>query len=179
MWTETKIVPSTWYIFNVQGCTHTDFHICALNFYWLSWGTDRFLQGKAKRCFRDWPFFVLLCFVFFFAFLVILSLICSVIMQILINMWKSDHMKAWNSIRNDCGGFIKNHMQWQLNSLNSQSVFCTRSEVCILHLVCSLYPVCSLYFVMTVLLMHCFKYLKIKQDYYVDVFQSSDVSNTL
>ena len=100
-------------------------------------------------------------------------------MQILINMWKSDLMKAWNSIRNDCGGFIKNHMQWQLNSLNSQSVFCTRSEVCILHLVCSLYPVCSLYFVMTVLLMHCFKYLKIKQDYYVDVFQSSDVSNTL
>ena len=37
--TETKTVPSTWYIFNVQGCTHTDFHICALYFYWLTWGT--------------------------------------------------------------------------------------------------------------------------------------------
>ena len=32
MRTETKTVPSTSYIFNVQGCTHTDFHICAL--YW-------------------------------------------------------------------------------------------------------------------------------------------------
>ena len=27
MRTETKTVPSTWYVFNVQRCTHTDFHI--------------------------------------------------------------------------------------------------------------------------------------------------------
>ena len=54
--TETKTVPSTWYIFNVQGCTHTDFHICALYCYWLTWGTGEFLKGKAKRFFRDWPF---------------------------------------------------------------------------------------------------------------------------
>ena len=56
MRTETKTVPSTWYIFNVQGCTHTDFHICALYCYWLTWGTGEFLKGKAKRFFRDWPF---------------------------------------------------------------------------------------------------------------------------
>ena len=30
MRTETKTVPSTWYIFKVQRCTHTDFYICAL-----------------------------------------------------------------------------------------------------------------------------------------------------
>ena len=46
--TETKTVPFTWYILNVQGCTHTDFHICALYCY--------IVKGKAKRFFRDWPF---------------------------------------------------------------------------------------------------------------------------
>ena len=58
MRTETKTVPSTWYIFNFQGCTHTDyFSLCALYCYWLStWGTSEFLYGKAKSCFRDWPF---------------------------------------------------------------------------------------------------------------------------
>ena len=24
-----------------------------------------------------------------------------------INMWKSDYVKAWNSIKNDCGRFLK------------------------------------------------------------------------
>ena len=44
MRTETKTVLSTWYIFNVQGCTRTDFSICALYCYWLSaWGTSEFL----------------------------------------------------------------------------------------------------------------------------------------
>ena len=73
--TETKTVPSTWYIFNVQGCTHTDFHICALYCYWLTWGTGEFLKGKAKRFFRDWPFV---------KGLVVLSLISLVTTQILI-----------------------------------------------------------------------------------------------
>ena len=40
---EAKTVPSTWYIFNVQGCTHIDFHICALHCFWLTWGTGEFL----------------------------------------------------------------------------------------------------------------------------------------
>ena len=39
MRTETKTVPSTWYIFKVQGCTHTDFYICTLYCHWLTWGT--------------------------------------------------------------------------------------------------------------------------------------------
>ena len=43
MRTETKTVPSTWYIFSVQGCTHIDFHICALDCFWLTWGTGEFL----------------------------------------------------------------------------------------------------------------------------------------
>ena len=44
MRTETKIVPSTWYIFNVHRCTHTGFSICALHCYWLStWGASEFL----------------------------------------------------------------------------------------------------------------------------------------
>ena len=34
MRTETKTVPSTSSFFNVQGCTHTDFHICASCCYW-------------------------------------------------------------------------------------------------------------------------------------------------
>ena len=43
MRTETKTVPSTWYSFNVQRCTHTDFVICVLYYYLLSCGTSEFL----------------------------------------------------------------------------------------------------------------------------------------
>ena len=31
MRTETKTVPPTEYIFNVQGCTHTEFYMCTLH----------------------------------------------------------------------------------------------------------------------------------------------------
>ena len=48
MRTETETVASTWYSFNVQGCTHTDFHISALYCHWLTWGTDEFRLGKAR-----------------------------------------------------------------------------------------------------------------------------------
>ena len=94
MRTETKTVPSTWFIFNVQGCTHTS--ICALYCYrHSSWGTSEFL---AKSCFRDWPFV-------YFSGGFISHLFGD---YANINMWKSDHMKAWDSIKEDCGRFVKN-----------------------------------------------------------------------
>ena len=31
-----------------------------------------------------------------------------------INRWKSDYIKTWNSIKNDCGRFVKNQIQWPL-----------------------------------------------------------------
>ena len=49
MRTETKTVPSTSYMFNVQGCTHADFHICAIYCYQLTRGTGEFLQGKCDN----------------------------------------------------------------------------------------------------------------------------------
>ena len=49
--------------------------MCLIYCYRLTWGTGEILQGKAKRCFRDKPFVY---------FLVVLSLICLVTMQILI-----------------------------------------------------------------------------------------------
>ena len=64
----------------------------------------RILMGKAKRCFRDWPFV-------YFSGGFISHLFGD---YAYINLWKSDHMKAWNSIKNDCGRFVKNQMQWSL-----------------------------------------------------------------
>ena len=50
MRTEIKTVPSTWYIFNVQGCTQTDFSICALYRYWLSAsGTSEYFFEKSEE----------------------------------------------------------------------------------------------------------------------------------
>ena len=45
-----------------------------------------------------------------------------------INMWKSDYTKTWNSIKNDCGRFDKNQLQWPLClkqkiSRNGQGIF--------------------------------------------------------
>ena len=105
MQTETKTVPSTWYILNVQGCSFTYFHICASYCYWLTWGTGEFLQEKEKRCFCEGPFV-------YFSGGFISHLFGD---YANINMWKSDYMKAWNSIKNDCGHFVKNQMQWLLS----------------------------------------------------------------
>ena len=52
---------------------------------------------KAKRCFRDWPFV-------YFSGGLISHLIGDYANN---NMWKSDCMEAWNSIKNDCGLFVK------------------------------------------------------------------------
>ena len=45
-----------------------------------------------------------------------------------INRWKSDYIKTWNSIKNDCGRFVKNQIQWALYlkqkiSRNGQGIF--------------------------------------------------------
>ena len=47
MRSETKTVPLTWYIFNVQGCIHTDFHMCPIQLfaYLKNW---RILMGKSE-----------------------------------------------------------------------------------------------------------------------------------
>ena len=79
MQTEIKTVPSTWYILNVQGCTHTDFHVLLAYIR-----NRRIFIGKAKRCFRDWPF------VYFFGG----SISHLFGDYVNINMWKSDYMKA-------------------------------------------------------------------------------------
>ena len=57
-----------------------------VNFYW------------AKRCFHDWPF------VYFSGGFI--SHLSSDYANI--NMLKSDYMKAWNSIKNNSGHFVKN-----------------------------------------------------------------------
>ena len=87
MRTETKTVLVR-YIFNSRGCTHTDFRICASYCFWLTLETDEFLLGKAKRCFRDWPF------VYFSGGFI--SYLFGDYANI--KRGKSDHMKAWNSI---------------------------------------------------------------------------------
>ena len=93
MWTETKTVPSTWYIFNVQECTHTDFFTCALYCYWLSaWGTSEFFTGKSVEL-LSW---LAICLLFWWFISHLLGNYAN------INMWKSDHMKAWNCSRDDC-----------------------------------------------------------------------------
>ena len=62
------------------------------------------------RWFRDWPFV-------YFSGGFISHLFGD---YANINMWKSDYMKAWNSIRNDCGRFVKNQMQRALKNKRYQ-----------------------------------------------------------
>ena len=74
MWTENKTVPSTWYIFNVQWCLHWFSHVP-----WIVIGLDEvpanFYREKRSVAFVTGHLF---------NFLVVLSLICLVITQILI-----------------------------------------------------------------------------------------------
>ena len=62
------------------------------------------------RWFRDWPFV-------YFSGGFISHLFGD---YANINMWKSDYMKAWNYIRNDCGRFVKNQMQRPLKNKRYQ-----------------------------------------------------------
>ena len=76
MRTETKTVPSTWYIFNVQGCTRTYFSILPYIVIGLMH------EGPANSCREKRR----VAFVsgHLFTFLVVLSLICLMTTQILI-----------------------------------------------------------------------------------------------
>ena len=42
--------------YNLPCVTQSLFHIYTLCCFWLTRGTGEFFKGKAKRCFRDWPF---------------------------------------------------------------------------------------------------------------------------
>ena len=108
MRTETKTVPSTWYIFNFQECTHTDFLVCALYCIGLHEGSANFHREKRSVVFVTGHLFI---------YLMILS--HDFISHLFgdyanIDMWISDCMKAWNSVKNDCGRFVENQMQWPL-----------------------------------------------------------------
>ena len=68
--------------------------MCVILLLTLYVRNQRIFQGKAKSCFRD-------------SFLVVLiSRLFGNYANI--NMWKSDHMKAFNCIKSDCGRFVKN-----------------------------------------------------------------------
>ena len=74
MQTETKTVPQTWYTFNIPGCTHSDFHICAFYCYCFMRSLQIFIgQSVAFMTGHLFTFLV-----------VVLSLICSATMKILI-----------------------------------------------------------------------------------------------
>ena len=104
--------------YNLPCVTQSLFHIYTLCCFWLTRGTGEFFKGKAKRCFRDWPFV-------YFSGGFISHLFGD---YANINLRKSDYMKAWNSIKNDCGRFVKNQMQRPLClkqriSRNGQGIF--------------------------------------------------------
>ena len=76
MRTETKTVPSTWYIFNVQGCTRTYFSILPYIVIGLMHeGPANSYREKRRVAFVSGHLFT---------FLVVLSLICLMTTQILI-----------------------------------------------------------------------------------------------
>ena len=63
--------------------------------------TDMCSLCRSVRCFREWPFV-------YFSGDFISHLFGD---YANINMWKSDYMKPWNSIKYDCDRFVKNQMQ--------------------------------------------------------------------
>ena len=65
MRTETKTVPSTWYVFNVQRCTHSDFHICAL-FALLAYIRNRPIFIRKSEAFLSW---LAICLIFWWFYL--------------------------------------------------------------------------------------------------------------
>ena len=75
MRTETKTVPSTWYIFNFQGCTHKFFHVPYIIIGLVHEEQTNFYREKRRVAFMTGHLFT---------FLVVLSLICLETTQILI-----------------------------------------------------------------------------------------------
>ena len=112
------------WIFNVPGCTHTDFHICALHCYCLTANFCRVKRSVASLT-GHW-----------FTFLVVLSFISHLFGDYANNnMWKLHYMKAWNSFKNDCGRSVKNQMQWPLCwkhkiSKHEQGIFHNNANDC-------------------------------------------------
>ena len=113
---KTKTVPSNWYFFNVQRCTHSYFHGLILLLVYMR--NRRIFTGKSEAL----PSWLAICLLF----LVVFSRRFGDYANI--NMWKSNYMKTWNSTKNDCGRFDKNQLQWPLClkqkiSRNGQGIF--------------------------------------------------------
>ena len=104
MRTKTKTVPSTWYIFKVQKCTTLIFTYVSYIVIGLHEEPENFYREKRSVALVTGDLFT-----FFGGFI---SRRFGDYANI--NMWKSDYTKTWNSIKNDCGRFDKNQLQWPL-----------------------------------------------------------------
>ena len=97
MRTETETVPFTRCVFNVQGCTHWFSQMCPilLLVYMKKWWI---FIGKSETL-LPW---LAICLLFYGFISHLFGDHAN------INMWKSDFMKAWNSIKNVCVRYVKN-----------------------------------------------------------------------
>ena len=102
----TKTVPSTWYISNVHRSvfTHWFSHICLILLLAYIRNQRTFI-GKSEAL-LSW---LAICLLFWW------FISHRLVNYANINTWTSDYMKAWNSIKNDCGHFVKYQMQRPLH----------------------------------------------------------------
>ena len=99
------------WIFNVPGCTHTDFHICALHCYYLTANFCRIKRSVASLT-GHW-----------FTFLVVLSLICLVTTQIIIcenyTIWRPEILLRTivaALLKTKCSGRFVENIRYQKTS---------------------------------------------------------------
>ena len=105
MWTETKTSFDLIYFQRSGVYTHWFLHMCLLVLlaYMREW---RIFIGKGEAL-LSW---LAICLLFYGFISHLFDDYTN------INMWKSDFIQAWNSIKSDCGRFFKIQMQWPLCS---------------------------------------------------------------